>query len=127
MGFTSKRLRLYQSKNFIEGEETEKGLVTATAAVTMTGTRRRQDRGKRSVFIETEKKSQQNRQTATAENVGAENAVFRAEYKQRNKYPKGYVVTLSATIHIDLLCFAAGVCKLSFKTCGFIFLIHNIP
>jgi hypothetical protein len=49
-------------------------LVTATAAVTRT--RRRQDRRERSVFIETEKKSQQDRQTATAEDVGAENAVF---------------------------------------------------
>jgi len=42
----------------------------------MTRTRWRQDRRERSVFIETEKKSQQNRQTATAEDIGAENAVF---------------------------------------------------
>ena len=92
----------------------------------MAAARRGEDRRERSVFVKTEKKSNQNRQTTTAENVGAENAVFRAKYKQCNKYPKGYVVTLSATIHIDLLCFAAGDMYVM-HACGFIFLIYHIP
>ena len=64
----------------------------------MAAARRGENRRERSVFVKTEKKSNQNRQTTTAENVGAENAVFRAEYKQCNKYPKGDI-PLRATIH----------------------------
>ena len=97
--------------------------MTATSATA--SARRCENRRERSVFVKAEKESDQNRQTATVENVGAENTVFRAEYKQCNKYPKGYVVTLSATIHIDLLCFAAGDMYVM-HACGFIFLIHNI-
>lgn len=52
----------------------------------------------RAVSVQAEQQGKQNRQAATAKRVRAENAVFRAQHKQRDKDPKGQV-TLSATSH----------------------------
>ena len=82
-----------------------------TASIATAVARGRQNRGKRTVFIQAEKERDDNRQTATAENVRVTISVFRAKYEQSDKYPKGNVVTLSATIHKYLLCFAAGICN----------------
>lgn len=53
--------------------------VAATAAVAVTVARRREDCGKRTVLIQTVEKRKQNGKSATAEHVGAENSVLRAE------------------------------------------------
>ncbi len=42
---------------------------------------RREDRGKRTVFVKAEEQGKHNGHSATAEYVGTENAVFRAEDK----------------------------------------------
>ena len=60
--------------------------------------RRRQNRRERAVFIQAVQKRNDDGKRATAQNVRTENPVFRAEYKQSDKDPKGYV-TLGATIH----------------------------
>lgn len=73
----------------------EEKLATAVAAAV---TRRRQDSGKRTVFVKAEQKRDDDGQAAAAENVGAEEAVLRAENEQRDKNPKGNV-TLIATSH----------------------------
>lgn len=52
----------------------------------------------RSVFVKAEKERDDDGQSAAAKDVRAERAVFRAENKQSDKNPKGYV-TLGATIH----------------------------
>lgn len=70
-------------------------MTTAVAAVATRGKKGSQ----RSVFIQTEKQGDDDGQAATAENIGAEEAVFRAENKQSDKDPKGDVITLGATIH----------------------------
>ena len=69
-----------------------------TTAVAAVATRSKKG-SQRSVFIQTEKQGDDDGQAATAENIGAEEAVFRAENKQSDKDPKGDVITLGATIH----------------------------
>ncbi len=64
---------------------------STAVARTATVARRRQNGGKRSVFIQTEKQGDKDGQTATAENIRAENSVFRAEYEQSDENPKGGV------------------------------------
>ena len=64
-------------------------LVAVTAAVAVA--RRRQDSGKRAVSVQAEQKRRDDRQAATAEHVRAEDPVFRAEYEQCDKDPKGNV------------------------------------
>ena len=71
---------------------------TVAAAAATAITRRRQQSGERAVFVKAEQQSNENRQSATAKNVGTENTVFRAENEQSNQYPKGDI-TLRATIH----------------------------
>ena len=71
----------------------------AAAAATAITRRGKQGR-KRTVSVKAEKQSDDDRQSATAENIRAEEAVFRAEDKQSNQNPKGDVITLGATIHI---------------------------
>ena len=95
----------------------------------------REDGRKCAVFIEAEQERRDDGQAATAEYVRAENTVLRAEDKQSDKNPKGGI-TLSATIHKNLLCFAAGyVIKFGCRfggipkrqtACGFVFLLHSI-
>ena len=53
---------------------------------------------KRSVLIKAIQKRYDDGQATAAQNVRAENAVFRTEYKQSDKYPKGDI-PLRATIH----------------------------
>ena len=66
----------------------------STAAATAIATARRgQDGSERSVFIKAEQKRDDDGKTAAAERVGAENPVFRAEYKQSDKDPKGSITT----------------------------------
>ena len=77
----------------------------AAAAVTRRGKQRRQ----RTVFVKAEEKRNYNRQAAAVKDTRAERAVFCAEYKQRDKNPKGYV-SLGATIHKNLLCLPQDVC-----------------
>ena len=67
---------------------------TAVAAVT----RRGEDCGQRTVLVQTEKQSDNDRQATAAKNVRAEETVFRAEDKQSDENPKG-AVTLIATSH----------------------------
>jgi hypothetical protein len=57
-----------------------------------------EERGKRSVFIQTVQQSDNDGQRAAAKGVRAENTVFRAEHKQRNQNPKGRI-TLRKTSH----------------------------
>ena len=70
-------------------------------------------RGKQSrqgtVFIEAEKECRNDRQTTAVKDTRTECAVFRAENKQSNKNPKGYV-SLGTTIHKNLLCLPQDVC-----------------
>ena len=103
-----------------KGEKEEKLAVTAAVAIT----RRRQDSRERSVLVKAEKQSENNGKPAAAENVGAEDAVLRAEYEQSDKNPKGGI-TLVATSHIKPPVLAAGVCKIKI-TCGLFFLLHHI-
>ena len=50
-----------------------------------------------------------NGQGATAQNVGAKTAVFRAEYQKRYENPKGGI-TLGKTVHIKTSrVFSAGI------------------
>ena len=72
--------------------------MTATAAIAVIA-RRGKKGSQRSVFIQTEKQGGDDGQSATAENIGAEEAILRAEDKQSDKNPKGDVITLGATIH----------------------------
>ena len=65
-------------------------MATTTAATTAVAGRGKKG-SKRTVLIQTEKKCQNDRQTAAAEYVRAENSVFRAENKQCDKNPKGGV------------------------------------
>ena len=67
------------------------------AAATATAGRSEQG-GQSPIFIKTEKQSDYDGQSAAVKDTGTEAAVFRAEYKQSDKDPKGYV-TLGATIH----------------------------
>ena len=105
-------------------EKTKKKLTAVTAIRATAVARRRQQRAERPVFIQAEKQSDQDRQTAAAEHVRAEDPVFRAENKQSDQNPKGSI-SRETTIHKNLLCFTAGVCSMK-RTCGFIFLLHNI-
>ena len=68
---------------------------------------RGQNRSERSVFIKAEQQRDDDRQSAAAENVRAENPVFRSKNEQSDKNPKGHI-TLIATSHKNLLCYAAG-------------------
>lgn len=63
--------------------------------------------GKSTVFIKTEKQSNDYGQTTTVEDARTKPAVLRTENKQSDKDPKGYV-PLRTTIHKNLLCLAAG-------------------
>ena len=83
---------------------------------------RRQKGRKRAVFVKAEKQSDNNGKSAAAENVRAEDTVFRAEHEQSNKNPKGNV-TLIATSHKKPPVLAAGVCKLSKVPAVFFFSI----
>lgn len=60
---------------------------TAVAAVA----RRRQDRSECAVFVKAEQKRDDDRQSAAAKHVRAEEPVFRAENKQSNQNPKGRI------------------------------------
>ena len=80
--------------------------MTATAAA-----RRGKQRRQRTVFIKAEEERDNNRQAAAVKKICAESTVFRADYKQSNKNPKGYV-SLGATIHKNLLCLPQDVCIL---------------
>ena len=86
-----------------KGEKGEK-LTTATASA-----RRGKQRRQRTVFVEAEEKSDDDRQAASVKDARAERAVFRAKNKQSNKNPKGYV-SLGTTIHKNLLCLPQDVC-----------------
>ena len=103
------------------------------AAATATAGRGKQS-GQRSVFVQTEKQSDYNGQSAAVKNTGTECAVFRTENKQSDKDPKGYV-TLGATIHKKppVSCRRTYVfwklllpCERQ-SPCGFVFLIYSIP
>ena len=72
--------------------------MTTTAAIAVIA-RRGKKGSKRSVSVQTEKQGGDDGQSATAENIGAEEAILRAEDKQSDKNPKGDVITLGATIH----------------------------
>ena len=63
------------------------------------------------LFVQTEQEREDNRQSATAEDVRTEETVFRAENKQCDQNPKGDVVTLGATIHKKPPVFRRRVCK----------------
>ena len=71
-------------------------MATTVAGATAGGGKKGSER---SVFVQAEEERQNNGQTATAEYVRAERAVFRTEYKQSNENPKGKVISLGATIH----------------------------
>ena len=73
--------------------------LAAARAVAVTAAGGRKDACKRTVFIKTEEQSDDNGKPATAENVGAEDTVLRAQHEQGDKDPKGYVITLIATSH----------------------------
>jgi hypothetical protein len=70
-------------------------MTTAVARVATRGKKGSQ----RAVFVQAEKQGDDDGQAATAENIGAEEAVLRAENKQSDKDPKGDIITLGATIH----------------------------
>ena len=72
--------------------------MTAATAIATIATRSKKG-SQRAVSVQTEKQGGDDGQSATAENVGAEEAVFRAENKQSDKDPKGDIITLGATIH----------------------------
>lgn len=72
--------------------------MTATAAVATIATRGKKG-SQRAVSVQTEKQGGDDGQAATAENIGAEEAVLRAENEQSDKDPKGDIITLGATIH----------------------------
>ena len=91
--------------------EIKKRRKNLTARVATAVARGSQNCGKRTVFIQAEEKRYDNRQATTAENIRIAVSVFRTKYEQSDKYPKGNFVTLSATIHKYLLCFAAGICN----------------
>ena len=74
-----------------------------------TAARRRKQARQSTVFVKAEKECNYNRQAAAVEDTRAKRAVFRAEYKQSDKDPKGYV-SLGATIHKNLLCLPQDVC-----------------
>lgn len=74
------------------------------AAATARG---RQQRRQRSVFVKAEQQCRDDWQPATVKDVRAKCTVLRAENKQSNKNPKGGI-SLRATVHKNLLCFAAG-------------------
>lgn len=95
------------------------------AAITAAVTRRRQSRGERTVSVKAEQQSEDDGQTASAENVRTEYTVLRAKHKQSDKDPKGRIA-LIATSHIKPPVFAAGVCSRK-KPCGLFFLLHHIP
>ena len=59
--------------------------------VAVTTARRRQDCGERTVLVKTVQERNEDRQSATAEDIRAERAVLRAEHEQRNENPKGGV------------------------------------
>ena len=80
-------------------KEKNEGKQSVAAAATATTTRRSKQRSQRAVSIKTEEQSCDDRQSASAENIRAEEPVFRTENKQSDKDPKGYVTTLGATIH----------------------------
>ena len=65
-----------------EKKENEKSstAIAITVAVATALTRRRQDSGKRTVFIQAVQKRDENGQAATAKYVRAEHSVFRAKH-----------------------------------------------
>ena len=100
----------------------EKTLRLASAAAMA---RRRQDGGKCAVFIKAEQQSGDDGKPATVKDIRAERTVFRAEHEQSDKNPKG-VVTLIATSHNKPPVLGRRGYVVS-NTCGFYFLLHNIP
>ena len=64
-------------------------LSAATAATAVA--RRREDRCKRTVFIQTEKQGDNNGKSAAVKDVGTEEAVLRTEDEQSNENPKSGV------------------------------------
>jgi hypothetical protein len=76
-------------------------------AVARAPARRGKNGSERTVFVKAEKQRNDDGQTAAAQYVRVNKAVLRAENEQCNKNPKGNV-TLIATSHKNLLCFAAG-------------------
>ena len=87
-----------------EKEKKKKKLVTATAVA------RRGEQGRQgTVFVEAEEECDNDWQATTVKDTRTEAAVFRAENKQSDKNPKGYV-SLGATIHKNLLCLPQDVC-----------------
>lgn len=88
--------------------------MTATTAVAAIATRGKKG-SQRAVSVQTEKQGGDDGQAATAENIGAEEAVFRAENKQSDKDPKGDIITLGATIHKKTSCvLPQGICTSTF-------------
>ena len=81
----------------------KRSMAAATAA------RRREQARQSTVFVKAEKKSNHDRQATAVKDARTERAVFRAENKQSNQNPKGYV-SLGATVHKNLLCLPQGVC-----------------
>ena len=102
-------------------EKSKELAVTAAVAVT----RRRQNSGECAVLVKAEKQGDDNGESTTAEDVRTENPVFRTEYKQSDKNPKGGI-TLVATSHKKPPVSAAGVCKVKMPAVLF-FLLHHIP
>ena len=95
-----------------------KSLAAGTAAVAVA--RRGKNTGKRTVLVKAEKQSDDNGKTATAKHVRAEDTVLRAENKQCDKDPKGYVVTLITTSHKKPPVFCRrGYVKFLKSACGF--------
>jgi hypothetical protein len=78
--------------------------MTATAAA-----RRGKQRRQRTVFIKAEEERDNNRQPTAVKDICAKSTVFRTDYKQSDKNPKGYI-SLGATIHKNLLCLPQDVC-----------------
>ncbi len=74
-----------------------------------TAARRREQARQSTVFVKAEKEGNHDRQATAIKDARTERAVFRAENKQSNQNPKGYV-SLGATVHKNLLCLPQGVC-----------------
>ena len=84
--------------------------------------------GKCTVLIQTIQKRDDNRESASAQKAAGREAVFRAKDCYRDKYPKGRVIILHATIHSKPPVFFRGsyVEYFGFVPADVVFLIHNI-
>ena len=83
---------MLKSKEEERIKEKSKEKSTAVAVARAVASRRQNGR-KRTVFVQAEQKRDQDGQTATVKDVGAEHTVFRAKYEQSNENPKGSVTT----------------------------------